>query len=72
MRGGDCAHPQSHTHSPVYSKVRASRSTASKGGAGLARQVEWAGIEPLEGGVQDGHLPTEAALGRGLCGLVLG
>ena len=63
-----------YTQRPVYSKVRrrASRSTASKGGAGLARQVEWAGVEPLEGGVQDGHLPPEAALGRGLCGLDLG
>ena len=45
-------------------------STALKGGAGLARQVERAGVEALKCGVQDGHLLPEAALCRGLCGLV--
>ena len=58
-----------HTH--VQHKImKSTRSTASKGGAGLTRQVQRAGVEPLKGGVQDGHLLPEAALGRGLCGLV--
>ena len=91
-----------HTQIILYS-VECTRSAALEGGAGLTRQVQRAGVEPLKGGVQDGHLRvtglgfggwvrsrvrfyqglglrrgcvqdghllSEAALGRGLCGLV--
>ena len=97
-----CWSTRVHTQIIQYS-VECTRSAALEGGAGLTRQVQRAGVEPLKGGVQDGHLRvtglgfggwvrsrvrfyqglglrrgcfqdghllSEAALGRGLCGLV--